>query len=391
MTTRRFVDRLVAGAARLPRPIRRFLAAIPGAERLRSRRDRPRGRPPRSGDLRPVVCLPTWSKWGVMKQRPHYLMAALADTGHAVYFVDPGITEPRIEEGVHLVPDLAEVPAQEVILYVHFAPLIELVERFQDPVVIYDIYDDLAIFRADEADVPPHRRVEAHHGRLVQAANVVLVSDATLAERHREERPDLLVVENGVDLEMFAGSRSRPADLPSDAGPIIGYHGAVSHWFDFELLGGVARSRPGWSFVLVGPVDPRVAGEAEALADAGNVLLLGEKPSSEIAAYVSHFDVGAIWFEVNDLTRAVNPLKMYECLAAGVPVVAPPLPACAGTPGVRVADGVDDFSAALEAALDAAPQEAGALRAAAVGYSWSRRVSPLLLWLDQHGLRRVPG
>jgi glycosyltransferase involved in cell wall biosynthesis len=326
-----------------------------------------------------------------MKQRPHYLMEALADAGHTVYFVDSGITEPRIEDGVHLVPDLEKVPARDVILYLHFAPLIELVERFQDPVVIYDIYDDLSIFRADEADVPLPRRVEAHHGRLVQAANLVLVSDATLAERHRGERPDLLAVENGVDLEMFAGSRSRPSDLPSDAGPIIGYHGAVSHWFDFELLTGVARSRPEWSFVLVGPVDPRVAGEAEALADAENVLLLGQKPSSEIAAYVSHFDVGAIWFEVNDLTRAVNPLKMYECLAAGVPVVAPPLPSCAGTPGVRVADGVDGFSAALEAALDAAPREAGALRAAAAGYSWSRRVIPLLHWLDRHGLRRVPG
>jgi glycosyltransferase involved in cell wall biosynthesis len=326
-----------------------------------------------------------------MKQRPHYLMEAFATAGHPVYFVDPGITEPRWEDGVRLVPSVTDVPAKGVILYIHFAPLVQLVQDFDHPVVIYDIYDDLAIFQADEDDVPISRRVATHHGLLMDSAAAVLVSGATLAARHGEERPDLLIVENGVDLQMFSSRSDRPEDFPAAEGPVIGYHGMVSYWFDFELLVAVARRKPEWTFVLVGPVDSRVAVEVKALGTCANILRLGEKPSSQIAAYVQHFDIGAIWFKVNGLTRAVNPLKMYECMAAGVPVVAPPLPACVAMPGVRVADDADAFAACIEAALAVAPGEADALRAAARGYSWQERITPLINWLDQHDLRRVPG
>lgn len=380
-------------ALAMPRPMRSALRALPGAARLRRTllgdHDRPLGPDPRRGSLRPVVCLPTWSRWGVMNQRPHHLMSALAAAGHPVFFVQPDLLEARTHGGVHLVPAIRDVPGRDVILYIHFAPLRDLIGRFDNPVVVYDIYDDLSIFSADEGAVPVSGRVSSHHLPLIRSSSLVTVSDTTLMERHRGERSDLLLVANGVDYASFSAAYPVPEDLPRRTGPIIGYHGMVSYWFDFAALHAAAKQRPDWQFVLVGPVDPRVAPEVELLGQHSNVTLLGERPSDSIAAYVGHFDVEVIWFEVTPLTEAVNPLKMYEAMAAGVPVVAPPLPACQATPGVRIAAAAD-FIPPIAAALAARGSEAEILRDTAASADWSARVVPLLELLDARGLRRVP-
>jgi glycosyltransferase involved in cell wall biosynthesis len=337
-----------------------------------------------------VVCLPTWSRWGVMQQRPQYLMKAFAASGHPVYFIDPGETEPRTVDGVHLVSSLAAVPGHHVILYVHFAPLHELFHRFKDTVILYDVYDDLSIFVPDEVDLPPERRVEAHHDQAMEQADLVLMSHPLIADRHGRGVRDLLVVENGVDPAMFQADTARPSDFPDTHGPVIGFHGMMSHWFDFDMLEAVARLRPDWSFVLVGPHESKVENRVKALMDASNISLIGERPSNGIAPYVRQFDVGAIWFQVNDLTRAVNPLKMHEYLAAGIPVVATPLPACVDKVGVRTASDPESFVSAISDALDPGGLDAATLREVAGEASWDRRLAPVLEWLDERALRRVP-
>lgn len=328
-----------------------------------------------------------------MRQRPQYLARALADAGHAVYFVDPEEPHWRRVDGVDIVPSLALVPRSGVVLYVPFAPLRELFERFDDAVVVYDIFDDLAIFAAEEEAVPADRRVDAHHDAVVERADLVLASAPVLADRHRAEAPDLVLVPNGVDVAAFAGSHPRPADMPraDPERPVVGYHGAVSYWFDVELLVEVATQLPDWRFVVVGPVlDPAVEafGQATALP---NVTHLGERPSDAMPDYVSAFDVGAIWFTVDDLTRAVVPLKMYEYLAAGVPCVSTPLPAAEDEAVVRVAADRETFVAALRSAADErdSAEFARAAAAAAARADWAERIRPALTRLEELGLRRA--
>jgi len=375
----------------LPGPLRRSLGELPGMWRLRRWLDeRPQGPVPGSDELRPVVCLPTWSRWGVMQQRPQYLMKAFAAAGHPVYFVDPSGAEPRIMDGVQVVPSLASVPGRHAILYVHFAPLRGLFDRFEDPVIVYDIYDDLSIFEADEVDLPDERRVGSHHTEVLDRADLVLVSHPLIADRHGGEVRDLLIIENGVDPENFSKDSDRPSDFPVTNGPVVGYHGMLSHWFDFDMLEAVAQLRPDWAFVLVGPHDSRVADRVKALEALPNISLVGERRSDEIASYVRQFDVGAIWFQVNDLTRAVNPLKMYEYLAAGIPVVATPLPACADRVGVRTAGDPASFVFALSQAVEVDAADPASLIEEAERASWDRRLAPALEWLDERGLRRVP-
>ncbi|MFV1962544.1 MAG: hypothetical protein ACC658_12030, partial [Acidimicrobiia bacterium] len=196
--------------SQLPVGIRRAIRRLPGFDRLRSWLvDRPRLPGPSPGELRAVVYLPTWVHWDVMRQRPQYLLSAFAAAGHPVYFVDHRERGVRQEEGVTICRSLRDVPRSGVIIYLHFAPLRHLIDNFDDAVVVYDVLDDLSIYDSEELGLPEGRKVRSHHPLVMERADVVLVSNHVLAERHRAERPDLIMVGNGVDPAAFGKTVQR--------------------------------------------------------------------------------------------------------------------------------------------------------------------------------------
>jgi glycosyltransferase involved in cell wall biosynthesis len=122
-----------------------------------------------------------------------------------------------------------------------------------------------------------------------------------------------------------------------------------------------------------------------------NVHIVGAVPSNDIPSYVASFDVGIIPFVVDELTRGVSPLKMYEYLAARVPVVATPLPVCEAHPVVRTASTPESFASEVRAALEgrsSAFYEAADV--AADEASWDNRISSVRLELDARQLLTVP-
>jgi glycosyltransferase involved in cell wall biosynthesis len=377
------MSRLLGWASKLPHGLQKALKSLPGAAYLRMlAAGTPTLAGPDPGELRAVVYLPTWLQWEAMRQRPQYLLESFARAGYPVYFVDPREEGSRMADGVQIVTSLRDVPVSGVILYVHFAPVRRMFRLFEDPVVLYDILDDLSIYERSETGMPTRSRVAAHHPAVMERADVVVVSNGVLFERYGQTRPDVMLVPNGVDVERFSTPAPKPDDLP--AGPIVGYHGAVAPWFDFELFTLVATSCPDVQFVLVGPIDPDVARDVERVAGLPNVHVLGERASSSMPGYVQAFDVGAIWFEVNRMTRGVSPLKMYECRAAGTPCVATPLPACVAEPGVITADTPERFVAAIR---DALARTSGVPADPSIG--WDARLAPVLERLAALGLGRV--
>jgi glycosyltransferase involved in cell wall biosynthesis len=377
------MSRLLDWASKLPPGLQTALKSLPGAAYLRMlAAGTPKLAGPGPGEPRAVVYLPTWLRWEAMRQRPQYLLQSFARAGHPVYFVDPREEGSRMADGVRIVTSLRDVPVSGVTLYVHFAPVRRMFRLFKDPAVVYDILDDLSIYERSESGMPRRNRVAAHHPAVMERADVVTVSNEVLLERYGPARPDTMLVPNGVDVERFSTPAQRPDDLPG--GPIIGYHGAVAPWFDFELFEKVAASCPDLEFVLVGPVDPEVAGDAARVGKMPNVHVLGERRSSLMPAYVQAFDVGAIWFKVDHMTSGVTPLKMYEFLAARTPCVATPLPACVTEPGVVTADTAAAFIAALRKAIDGTEP---AIDLSTV--SWDARLAPVLKRLEELGFDRA--
>ncbi|MGB7861304.1 MAG: glycosyltransferase [Acidimicrobiia bacterium] len=322
-----------------------------------------------------------------MKQRPQYLLEALVHAGHPLFFVDPRLSENTIDSGgVSQVKSLAPVPDRGVILYTHFAPTSPLIDRFEEAVVIYDILDDLSIYDADEVDLPPKLRVQHHHPTMMEVADVVITSNRVLLGRHSAERNDVLLVENGVDLDLFHPPRPSPARSQH----VIGYHGAVASWFDFDLVGALALARPELTVKIVGPVDDRVASAASQLERLENVEFIPQMPVARVAEVVRSFDVGLIPFVIDEMTQGVTPLKMYEYLASGVPVLATAIPACVEEPNVTVINDIGQLPDLADAALEIGPEERSALRTASLDASWERRIEPLLDRLDELQLRSTP-
>jgi glycosyltransferase involved in cell wall biosynthesis len=241
---------------------------------------------------------------------------------------------------------------------------------FEDPVIVYDVLDDLAVYRGGERLLAKRYRSAEQHHRLLDEAHVVTASSHVLADQIREARPAVIVVENGVDARRFTPQATRPADLPIDR-PLIGFHGAIERWFNFELLFEVARRRPDWLFVNVGPIGSDVAKEVEYTGTLPNITFLGERSSDAIPGYVAAFDV-----EVT--------------LAAGTPCVAPPLPACEALPIVHIGSTADEVAAAVVRAFDDRDGFLRSVAAVVAEAAWGERIRPLLDRLDELGSRSVP-
>lgn len=211
--------------------------------------------------------------------------------------------------------------------------------------------------------------------RLERECDVLVASSAELRRRHQMAGREAVLIRNGADFPYFhsATVNSLLHDVP---GPIIGYYGAITTWFDLELVAEAARLRPQYSFVLIGAAEHPEIAKLKALP---NVRLLGEKPYRTIAAYLRCFDVCLIPFLLEPVTQAVDPVKLYEYFSQGKPVVATRMEELAAHGELLyLADGPDDFARKLDAAVHESDEQMTQRRIRfASENTWERRVEQL--------------
>jgi glycosyltransferase involved in cell wall biosynthesis len=188
---------------------------------------------------------------------------------------------------------------------------------------------------------------------LMEKADLVVVSSSRLLETKRAYNPNTVLVTHGVDVAHFRNACLRTVAPPPDCvglkRPVIGFVGTVADWVDLEVVRYLAASRPQWSLLLVGDIQT----DTSVLRGLSNVRLLGRRSYQSLPAYCKMFDVAILPFVVNDLTVAANPLKLREYLAAGLPVVATPLPEVLKLSNlVRVAQTPEEFLEGTEALLN---------------------------------------
>jgi len=224
------------------------------------------------------------------------------------------------------------------------------------------------------------QRVASEEVRLLHEVDVVFASSAPLYEHCRQHHPNVHLVRNGVDLENFT-RKLLPLHHPP-APPVIGYMGYIGPWVDIDLLIAVARAYPQATLSLVGPIRTDLKG----LDMLPNVRLWGERPYEEMGGFVQNFDVCLIPFVVNDLTEAVNPVKLYEYFALGKPVVSSALPELRLYEDITyVADDRVGFVSAVGRALAEGHDTALNLRRreCAKANRWEARADDIALVLDE--------
>jgi len=187
--------------------------------------------------------------------------------------------------------------------------------------------------------------------RLLENSDLVLASSHTLYEHAKTVNKQTILVPNGADFSFFhqANEHIDIEEIDDNAKPIIGYYGAIADWFDTSLVGDLASSHPEWTFLLIGSTD---LADLDPLEGLPNVHLLGEKPYSELPAYLSNFDVCIIPFRKTPLTHATNPVKLFEYLSAGKPIVSTRLDEISRYEKyVRLADTVEAWEKAIKKSL----------------------------------------
>ncbi len=153
----------------------------------------------------------------------------------------------------------------------------------------------------------------------VRKADLVVATARRLEERAKRLRDGpVLYLPNGVDFGLFAdGAPPPPPEYAAIPSPRAVYAGAIGPWFDADLIAFAARRLPRVHFILIGPP----AADLSSVAGLPNVHLLGRKPHEQLPAYFRHAQVGIIPFKCSDLIQSVSPIKLFEYLAAGLPVV----------------------------------------------------------------------
>ncbi|MBN1267396.1 MAG: polysaccharide pyruvyl transferase family protein [Anaerolineales bacterium] len=322
-----------------------------------------------------VILYPPIIDWGFMFQRPQQLARALAEEGYLLFYCTPNSLSREVdgfkelESGLYLtdVPFRLFSMVPDLVLLLGSALHRPLLDQFPGALILYDYYDDLSVSGMALVD----------HQVLVEKADLIFVSSKGLLET-------LPFSEKNIYLPNAANPASWERK-PDDALPdwsvldlqgkaVVGYAGALAEWLDYELLLEVVKKCDDLDFVLIG-VDYDGSLSQSGLLDQINVFWLGMLPHDEMQSYVKYFDIGLIPFQINQVTLATSPVKLYEYMAAGIPVVSTPIPECSKFTGVYLANDGETFAEKIRTALVEGKEHhvQKALQEQAQGNTWKAR------------------
>jgi GT2 family glycosyltransferase len=290
--------------------------------------------------------------WDFRFQRPQQVATRFAQNGHRVFYVSvdlrkqPSYTKRELLDNIYeitlpfedncpiynvKIENRLEVPARamrelfenfcvkEAVVIAQFPnwyPLAFLLAKEYGTKIIFDCLDDFSGFSDMREDICEIEQL------LVSCSDLCIATSTTLYEKLRQKADNVILVRNATEFDHFHNLPSNNK-LKNISKPIIGYYGAIAEWFDISTIEHIASRRPDWSIVLIGNT---FGCDIRRLRRYKNVHLLGERPYAELPEFLYWFDVCVIPFRINELTLSTNPVKFYEFISSGKPVVASKLP-----------------------------------------------------------------
>ena len=321
-------------------------------------------------------------RWNFVFQRPQHLMSRFARNMDVIFWEEPveigrheaaylQVRQAEDAANVRIVvphmpqdmPQDAREAALSRLLEAHlslvrgpliawyYTPMMLSFSRDIDPdLIVFDAMDELSKFK-----FAPVHLLELEQ-ELIDRADIVFTGGSSLYEAKKDRHDHVHCFPSSVDRAHFAKARAElfdPADQEDLPRPRLGFYGVIDERFDTALLDEVARMRPDWSFVMVGPV---VKISEDELPRRPNIHYLGGKTYAQLPAYLSSWDVALMPFAMNESTEFISPTKTPEYLAGGKPVVSTPIRDVVRhygqLEGVKFASTPQEFVAACAAALE---------------------------------------
>ncbi|MCI0394698.1 MAG: glycosyltransferase [Chloroflexi bacterium] len=264
------------------------------------------------------------------------------------------------------------------VLWTYWPNTAYLVGRLGERLAVYHCIDD---FTAVSYPLSPAGAIARMEADLCRRADLVLTRTETLAEARRACNPHTHFLPGGVDVDHFNPARveAPAADVAALPRPRVGFVGTIDNRLDVAALVACAQALPHVSFVLAGPVKRHLV-ELDPLQGLSNVYFLPVRPYAAVPAVIAGLDVGFIPYRRTPYTEGLSPLKLYEYLAMGKPVVAADLPYLRREAAhVHLARTAEEYVAAIQERLarPATPQEQSRWAAVASAYSWESQTEEI--------------
>ena len=198
--------------------------------------------------------------------------------------------------------------------------------------------------------------IRERESELASKVDLIVGTSTKIVKKWRASYENTVLVSNGADVASFKRARECSLPIPEDLAripsPRVGYVGFVDGRFDTQLYERLAGDHPEWQFAIVGPLMEKLV-DLSRLRQQPNVHFLGPRSRAELPAYLKGFDVCTIPYICNTLSESIFPLKLFEYLAAGRPVVSTALPELKPfIDYLQIAATPDEFDRALQMSLD---------------------------------------
>ncbi len=269
---------------------------------------------------------------------------------------------------------------QSPILWLNPHSAVHMAGQMGESQVVYDITDDWTTLTQSPALT---RLTIAQDAALCRCADAVIVCSERLQEMKQSLTKRLYLIPNGVDADHYKsvldGTGPLPAPADHWAKPVLGYTGTIHpDRVNVPLIEALAKRFPAGTVALVGP-NMLTGEDKQRLEACGNVVLTGPVPYAEVPEIMRAFDVCITPHRVTPFTESLNPIKLWEYLAAGKPIVATPVAGFRDYPQfVRLASDPNSFAEAVEAALAEDPFLGEARRSEARRHSWNHRLDQVV-------------
>lgn len=333
-----------------------------------------------------IIVYPSPIDWDfTLFQRPHQFAICFAKKKYLFFFCTSSYTRKgfyKIDENLYmcgrdLLNILSEIPIDILFITPKF-DMIDLSEKYIFKNLIYDYIDDLSVWAWGET-----KQGRIAHEYMVQNADLIITSATQLYREIKEKGKNAVLSPNGVDYNHFHKNvfklKLKTLFKIKKDKPVIGFYGGLADWIDYELIYYIAQKNKNFLIILIG-LDMGGFIKRYSLNKLDNVLFIGPRDYKVLPEYLKYFDVAIIPFKVNKISKATSPIKLFEYMAAGKPVVTTNMPECKKYKGIFVSYSYEEFNQNIYKALKKSKSKnyKNSLTSQAFQNTWEKRVDVIL-------------